>query len=143
MATVRDIIEGILKSRIPNPDVTLLNQLIDAATPSGDPWTAVAFEGDWHNYNSPTEPGAGYYKDILGRVHLRGRVIGTDPEFLAFTLPAGYRPSARLVFVVPDITDPDAAGSARVHNDGTVLLFGTASGVTSFALNGISFLAEA
>lgn len=51
----------------------------------------VGFTGTWANFGSGRND-AGYYKDPLGVVHLRGLVksgtIGTG----IFTLPSGYRP---------------------------------------------------
>jgi len=53
----------------------------------------VGFSGTWTNFGSGYND-AGYYKDPLGRVHLRGLVksgtIGTG----IFTLPSGYRPAS-------------------------------------------------
>ena len=65
------------------------------APPTPESWInvsgGVGFTGTWTNFGSGYND-AGYYKDPLGVVHLRGLVksgtIGTG----IFTLPSGYRP---------------------------------------------------
>jgi hypothetical protein len=57
-------------------------------------WQTVTFQNSWVDYNSGTYGAAGYYKDALGIVHLRGLVKdGTIGDVPIFTLPAGYRPA--------------------------------------------------
>lgn len=66
-------------------------QIIGAA---GQP----AFTGTWVNFGAPYQS-AGFYKDELGLVHIRGVVkTGAAPPSAVFTLPAGYRPDGDLIF---------------------------------------------
>jgi hypothetical protein len=73
----------------------------DAVAPEA--WKALPFSGPWGNYGFGYMNGA-YRKDQRGRVYLRGLVtkVGGTPASgdVIATLPAGYRPSARSVFVV-------------------------------------------
>lgn len=57
-------------------------------------WTAPSLGTDWSNYGSGFST-AGYWKDSLGVVHLRGvlNYVGSDSAAVAFTLPSGYRPA--------------------------------------------------
>jgi hypothetical protein len=77
-----------------------------------------AFGPDWANFGAPHETAA-FYKDLAGRVHLKGQIkhntgIGV---VAAFTLPAGYRPAATVRFA----TNADGTlGSFEVRADGTV-----------------------
>jgi hypothetical protein len=67
-------------------------------------WTNPTFSNSWANYDSSetTFYKAGYYKDAMGWVHLRGIVkdgtVGTGVAM--FTLPSGYRPSKAVRFAV-------------------------------------------
>jgi hypothetical protein len=78
------------------------------AGPSGDavapePWKALPFQGAWANYAGYTT--GAYRKDARGRVYLRGLVTNNAPlaeGSVIATLPAGYRPTGRSLFVVGD-----------------------------------------
>ena len=64
-------------------------------------WQSVSFQSGWVNYGGSYNP-AGYFKDSLGIVHLRGLVksgkIGNNQTI--FTLPAGYRPANRELQII-------------------------------------------
>ncbi len=69
-----------------------------AAAP--EPWQPLPFDPRWANYGAGFEL-AGYRKDQLGRVHLRGlitRVDGLPGNEVIATLPPGYRPAMTLIF---------------------------------------------
>ena len=55
-------------------------------------WRSVSFENGWTNYDEAYNP-AGYFKDSMGIVHLRGYVVGRAfGDETIFRLPVGYRP---------------------------------------------------
>jgi hypothetical protein len=111
----------------------------------------------WHNY-SVGFASAGFYKDQLGIVHLKGLVQvdhqsdGTNPHWLPiFRLPPSYRPTNIRVFASVGAEDVDhwEVAPSRVDvgsdgrviwvqdcNDGLVACSGNANYVT---LDGISF----
>jgi hypothetical protein len=63
------------------------------AIPAQDDWTAPTLLNSWQNIGG-SEPPAGYYKDSLGIIHIRGAVkSGSSITATVFTLPAGYRPA--------------------------------------------------
>lgn len=82
-------------------------------------WQEVqSFLGTWANTGT-TFANAGFYKDPLEVVHLRGKIdtgsSGTD----AFQLPKGFRPSKELGFGV-------WGGTVLIDTDGYVNVTGTA-----------------
>ncbi len=83
---------------------------------------------------------AGYYKDKMGRVHLKGVVTrpSSSEQLVIFTLPAGYRPtSGRQIFsVLNDIY----TSQIDIHSNGNVVVLYASVGALS--LNGISFKAD-
>lgn len=66
---------------------------------SEEAWTAPTLINSWSNH-SVSYASAGYYKDNVDVVHLRGLVKGGSVSSNIFVLPTGYRPSAREVFLV-------------------------------------------
>lgn len=56
-------------------------------------WHAATLLNGWSDYGGIFAP-AGYYKDGLGVVHIRGLIAGgtTTASTVLFTLPAGYCP---------------------------------------------------
>ncbi len=111
-------------------------------TVSGDilpeSWTAPTFQNSWVNYDT-TYNQVGYFKDKYGIVHLRGLVKsgtvgGSTP---IFTLPEGYRPIKRCIFVT---ISNGSIGRCDVKDTGEVI---ANNGSNSwFSLEGISFRAE-
>lgn len=95
-----------------------------------------AFQNSWVNYD--TTPGwqhAGFWKDPLGMVHLRGLVKDGTLSNPIFTLPPGHRPmSGSELFCTYSST-----GAARIDvmSDGRVLCL--AGGTAYLSLSGISF----
>ncbi len=84
---------------------------------------------------------AGYYKDKMGRVHLRGMVnnVNNPSGLVVFTLPAGYRPSTSGVLIFTTLSNA-ALGRVDIHPNGNVFVSTGAAGWTS--LDGISFRAD-
>ncbi|HUX55114.1 MAG TPA: hypothetical protein VMV56_11915 [Williamwhitmania sp.] len=64
-----------------------------------DKWIAPTLINSWVNLGGAYSP-AGYTKDNLGFVHLRGLIKDGAVSQNAFVLPAGYRPPYRLMFAV-------------------------------------------
>jgi hypothetical protein len=101
---------------------------------------APAFQNSFSAYNSGFAP-PGYYKDKMGRVHLRGLVnTPAAPNGLVmFTLPAGYRPTTGAL-VLMTLSSNTVARVSIQANGNVVVDFGAGSGWIS--LDGLSFKAE-
>jgi hypothetical protein len=146
MASIRDVLTAILDRRLSNPEDELLQTIQEGmSTPT---WTAPTLLNSWVNYGSSSD--AGYYKDSLGRVNLRGFIKdGTvdNTNGVIFTLPAGYRPGTDLIFsALGSNAAESAAEIARidVRANGNVMAIPINTFVTGAycSLSGISFLAE-
>lgn len=98
-------------------------------------WTAPTLQNSWANVGGGYSI-AGYYKDTLGRVHLRGYIgSGTYADgTLLFTLPAGYRPTYAMIL---NSTTNKTHSEVRVFTDGTVKIYGAGSAYLS--MDGLSF----
>jgi hypothetical protein len=83
-------------------------------------WQALLFAGVWTSYGAGYDTAA-YRADQLGKVHLRGLVAknGAVPvkDDVIATLPAGYRPKARMVFAAGSGTP----GRVDVATNGNVI----------------------
>lgn len=106
---------------------------VDTSTPT---WSAPTLLNSWANYGGAFH-NAGYFKDSLGFVHLRGLVKSGTTGYPIFTLPAGYRPTAAHMFSV------HAGGAeARVEAvvDGNVYVAAYSGGNNNYvSLDGITF----
>jgi len=105
-----------------------------------EPWKGLSLAAGWGNYGAEYD-GAAYRKEHNGRVYLRGLVTRTDGVPPASspigTLPAGYRPSKRLIFPANG-----GAASARVDvaaNGQVIWIQGTAGEKDYTSLDAISF----
>lgn len=104
---------------------------------SGRSWNSPTLLNGWTNNGSGFEP-AGYYKDALGIVRLKGLIKGGTMGTTAFVLPVGHRPANRRAF--PVVTS-GGLGRVDIDTSGNVIVmtYGTASnGYVS--LDGIQFL---
>jgi hypothetical protein len=111
-------------------DVTILKNT--TAKKLQGQWIAPTLVNSWVTHVTP-----GYLKDDMGFVHLKGAVkTGTVPS-VAFTLPAGYRPS---VAIVMPITSNNAYGQLTIGTDGTVTV--NIGNTASVYLDGVTFRAE-
>jgi hypothetical protein len=130
------------------------------AAKAQEPWHEVGAPGEppfWYECGETCAPvfqnfgfgynTAGFYRDSLGRVYLKGLVtlVGSSSAScgpIIFFLPVGYRPAAtEIAAVVHD--DNLALGRIDIRNDGRVEVC-TASSVSTgewWALDGISFRA--
>lgn len=104
-------------------------------------WTAPSLVNSWANRGGVAN--AGYLKDPLGFVHLRGQINGGTSQTTAFTLPAGYRPGAADVYGCGAF---DASGNpltAYVAISAAGVVMPAYSGtILALTLGGITFLAE-
>lgn len=91
-------------------------------------WTAPALSGTWVNYGSSNEVAG--YRRIGDLVYLRGLIKSGTIATTAFTLPAGYRPAADLIFAV---ASNSAYGQLRVTPAGLVVP--ESGSAVAFALN--------
>jgi hypothetical protein len=99
------------------------------------------FQNNWHNFGGNSSK-AGFFKDALGIVHLKGTLSGPSGTSgaTAFTLPEGYRPAEQLFL-------PAAGGGLAFHAAGLLILqdgqvqAGCEGGVTCTAvgLDGLTF----
>ena len=103
------------------------------------PWQAATFQNGWKNYGGGYNE-AGYFKDSMGIVHLKGLIKegNTAHWTVVFTLPAGYRPAARNLFVV---NANGATGRIDIAADGNVIIGPGCSG-TWTSIDGLTFRAE-
>ncbi|HEY9694190.1 MAG TPA: hypothetical protein V6D15_18455 [Oculatellaceae cyanobacterium] len=99
-------------------------------------WQTPTFQNSWVNYDNGYNP-AGYFKDSLGIVHLRGLVRGGTNNTTIFTLPAGYIPSNRELQAVQ--TNNNAIGRLDILTDGQVQVVSGNNGW--FSLDGVTFRA--
>ena len=98
-------------------------------------WQTPTFVNGWSNYHISYNP-AGYYKDSMGVVHLRGLVKNGSGTI--FSLPVGYRPEYRELHGVS--TNPNVAGRIDIFTNGEVRFeHGDNSWVS---LDGITFRAK-
>lgn len=81
-------------------------------------WTALGplLVNAWADFGAP-ETASGYCKDPNGIVYLRGTIVGGANGAIAFTLPAGYRPSARVRLAVA-VAGDIVAGELRIEPTG-------------------------
>ena len=101
-----------------------------------EPWQTPIFENGWVNYIG-TFNSAGYFKDSLGVVHLRGLVKNGTIGQPVFTLPVGYRPGGRGIF--PSVSN-NALARIDIDSAGVVLI--QVGSNVWISLEGITFRAE-
>ena len=100
-------------------------------------WQSVSFQNSWVNYGEAGYNVAGYFKDSMGVVHLRGLIKSGTIARAAFTLPVGYRPPGKeLIGTISN----NGAGRVDVEVDGKVVPR-TPSHNAWVSLDGLSFRA--
>jgi cytoskeletal protein CcmA (bactofilin family) len=97
-------------------------------------WQTPTLQNGWINYGGGFNP-AGYFKDSLGIIHLRGLVKNGNGTI--FTLPEGYQPPNRELHGVS--THPNAAGRIDILSDGQIQMIQGNNAWIS--LDGITFRA--
>jgi hypothetical protein len=114
--------------------------LASGHTISGGSWTQSAwvamtggYTNSWVDFGGGYMAGA-YMKDTLGFVHLRGLIKSGTMSTSAFTLPAGFRPSATVL--MPSSSN-NLYAQLEVASSGTIT---PTVGVNNYiSLNGITF----
>jgi hypothetical protein len=103
-------------------------------------WIAPTLLNSFTNYDASIYQPAGYFKDLSGRVYLRGLLKRATGAFSTtiFTLPAGYRPAKLTLFALMAANldgrlDVDASGNVFVP------AATAANWYTFFSLDGMSF----
>jgi len=99
-------------------------------------WIAPTLGNSWVNYDAASYSAAGYFRDTLGIVHLRGILKGGTLTSAAFTLPAGYRP-AKIEYHA--VVSNGAFGFCVVSSNGQVIPW--VGNNAAFSLDGITFRA--
>jgi len=134
-ATAPSIIEAVTIQA--NGNVSMIGMILQENWKEVGASGSPAFQSGWTNY-STTFNTAGYFKDSLGIVHLKGLVkngvIG-DAQTI-FTLPVGFQPLKRELHVV--FTN-DQAGRLDILENGRVVP--VQGGPAWFSLDGVSFRA--
>ncbi len=108
-----------------------------------EPWKALPVANGWspYLYDPDLWEVAGYRKDALGYVELRGlltKVNGTPSGVIA-TLPVGYRPKHGRLFLV-GMGEPSQYGRINIFADGNVQWSTGPTGENDFtSLEGIRF----
>jgi hypothetical protein len=124
---------AIFKPKIRSP----FKMLVAAMMKAVQIWVTPVLQNGWLVYDVANFTSPGYYRDFMGRCHLRGLVkSGTLPGTI-FTLPAGYRPTKTHIFAT---ISNDLLGQIRVQADGQVVATGGSN--TWISLDGVSFRAE-
>jgi hypothetical protein len=131
-------------------DVELAAAIADKVTAAGlvaaltpEPWHVVGAAGEPAYTNGVValagQPGARFYKDPFGVVHLEGLVDHpSGAAVAAFTLPAGYRPDS-LRYFTQNRHDQFNAGRVEIRVDGIVQLAHNSTNYVS--LDGITYRA--
>ncbi|MCP4712344.1 MAG: hypothetical protein GY869_27295 [Planctomycetes bacterium] len=102
-----------------------------------EPWQATVFLNGWIDYGGGYNA-AGYFKDSVGVVHLRGLVKSGSVGQVIFTLPVGYRPAGRAIH--PVMTYLNVMGRVDITASGEVILiYGSNAWVS---LENITFRAD-
>ena len=120
------------------PDVRKGFEIMLAALSVGaQAWITPSLGSGWAHYGAPYNA-PGYYKDVLGIVHLRGLLSSSGATTVIFTLPVGYRPSAQFLF---SSIGNSALARIDVDTNGQVLYQLPAGSTPWVSIDGISFRA--
>ena len=134
--TVDDIVRSMTEAK------TALSVLTNTKAAKQQPqWIAPTLLNGWVNWDSTNMP-AGYVKDELGFVHLRGFIKNGSLGVPAFYLPVGYRPNnenAQFLAYSNDGTN-QIVGRIIVYRDGRVVPYGGSNWI--YCLDSVSFRAE-
>lgn len=117
------------------------NQKIVSASATVQTWIAPTLLNSWVNLDGTRT--AGYYKDDLGIVRLKGVIkSGTTTDATnIFVLPAGYRPIINISLATQSSDGTTRRATAiDILTNGSAQIYSAAS--TFLLLDGISFRAE-
>ena len=123
-------------------------QIIRAADLAPTEWQPVSFQNGWANLGLEYYDAQFRYLPLTNQVELRGAVYSPGGSNKAdgttiFTLPEGYRPSARASQPVASLSAPGAADNPtlRIRTNGEAQIYGvsgTANGAV--AIDGMMFV---
>lgn len=99
-------------------------------------WIDVSFQNSWVNYGTPYHD-AQFTIDGNGLVRLRGVIKSGTITAIAFTLPAGYRPSNTMIFRA---VSNGGHSQLDIGSNGTVTP--QVGSNTWYSLDGTTFVAE-
>lgn len=99
-------------------------------------WIAPNMINNWTSYGSGYNP-AGYFKDGLGIVHLRGLIKSGTMNQPCFVLPAGYRPPYQELYPAFSSASPASVAKIIVYANGNVTPY--QGGNQYFGLDGMTF----
>lgn len=129
VTAVQDSLEILKGDKGTGEDRAVVRKDLDQA------WTLPILLNSWKRYSQTYEAPA-FYKDITGLVRFRGAVASGTINNPIFTLPSGYRPGSREIFVAMSNT---GVSQLDVTADGDVIP--VSGGTTWFSLSGISYRA--
>lgn len=99
-------------------------------------WTAPTLLNSWANAGGSDQV-AGYYKDIMGVIYLRGIIMSGASNSIAFTLPSGYRPTALEGYAAINVLSFDF-GQVMISPAGDVAIYFTGTS-PHISICGITF----
>ena len=102
-------------------------------------WRAPTLLNGWSNFGGGADT-AGYRKDPLGRVDLKGLVLAGNVGSAVLFLPAGYRPAANKFFVA---ANGSAMGRISVDASGAVIATHVPNPGSGLSLENVDFSVEA
>ena len=117
-----------------NGDVNVSGKITVKSITTSD-WIAPTLENNWLNWGTPDGP-AGYFKDSLGIVHLRG-IVKNGSGSTIFTLPDTYRPAYKEVHAV---LASAVLGRVDIKPNGEVVVI--TGSYSWISLDGITFRAK-
>lgn len=141
--TARLIDASVTTPKIADKAVTAVKIADNTITPAQievqQAWQVPTLQNGWVNYGDGWAS-AGYYKDSLGIVHLRGLVKGGTAAAAIFTLPVGYRIGQNSHGYTVSSTATYFMGSYQIMANGAVMHRHGDNGY--FSLDHITFKAE-
>lgn len=111
-------------------------EILERSSGGNEDYVAPTLLNSWVNFDTDTHNEAGYFRSQDGIVYLRGLIKSGTVGQTAFTLPAGYRPTRRMICVA---ISNGAIGRVDIEADGSVVI--NAGNNTYVSLDGISFRA--
>jgi hypothetical protein len=139
----------LLRPRFPSPALTIAGVALFAAlggttyaatqtsASTSISFTKATLVNGWKDFAPPSAP-AGYAKDSLGVVHLRGALGSGKSGTTAFVLPRALRPAHDIAVLA--VTEADVVGTLQILRNGDVEPFGGNSSAAT-GLDGLSFVA--
>lgn len=131
---VQDNVQGVLG---PVAQALQSTPIMGAAPPA---WIQPDLLNGWTNLGGTAAP-AGFHKNALGYVYVRGQLAAGTLSAVMWSLPRGYRPGYPLVMLVECFNGAVVSAYLEVRINGDVFIAAPAL-TTDASLGTISFLAE-